>query len=88
MGCEAGGVYHGMMGWPAFILPQMEGASLYSSIDFTKRAYTNYCVHANAYGHSTANPTCGDEVERARYFPMPLDPKICRADRIPERLRR
>ena len=64
LGCEAGGVYHGMMGWPAFILPQMEGASLYSSIDFTKRAYTNYCVHANAYGHSTANPTCGDEVNK------------------------
>ena len=23
LGCEAGGVYHGMMGWPAFILPQI-----------------------------------------------------------------
>ncbi|MBQ3823504.1 MAG: DUF1559 domain-containing protein [Thermoguttaceae bacterium] len=64
LGCEAGGVYHGMMGWPAFILPQIEGASLYSSIDFTKRAYTNYCVHANPYGHSTANPTCGDEANK------------------------
>ncbi|MDD3588649.1 MAG: DUF1559 domain-containing protein [Thermoguttaceae bacterium] len=62
LGCEAGGVYHGMMGWPAFILPQMEGAALYESIDFTRRAYTNYCVHANAYGHSTSNPTCGDSV--------------------------
>ena len=64
LGCEAGGVYHGMMGWPAFILPQIEGASLYSSIDFTKRAYTNYCVHANPYGHSTSNPTCGDEANK------------------------
>ena len=64
LGCEAGGVYHGMMGWPAFILPQIEGASLYSSIDFTKRAYTNYCVHTNGYGHSTGNPTCGDEVNK------------------------
>ncbi len=64
LGCEAGGVYHGMMGWPAFILPQMEGASLFSSIDFTKRAYTNYCVHVNPYGHSTSNPTCGDEVNK------------------------
>ncbi len=64
LGCEAGGVYHGMMGWPAFILPQIEGASLFSSIDFTKRAYTNYCVHANPYGHSTSNPTCGDAVNK------------------------
>ena len=62
--CEAGGVYHGMMGWAAFILPQMEGASLYSSIDFTKRAYTNYCVHPNGYGHTTSNPACGDEVNK------------------------
>ncbi|MBQ1337594.1 MAG: DUF1559 domain-containing protein, partial [Thermoguttaceae bacterium] len=37
---------------------------LYSSIDFTKRAYTNYCVHANPYGHSTSNPTCGDEANK------------------------
>lgn len=64
LGCEAGGVYHGMMGWPAFILPQIEANSLYSTIDFTKRAYTNYCVHTNGYGHSTANPTCGDEVNK------------------------
>ena len=62
--CEAGGVYHGMMGWPAFILPQIEGASLYSSVDFTKRAYTNYCVHADGWGHSTSNPTCGDEINK------------------------
>ena len=67
LGCEAGGVYHGMMGWPAFILPQIEGASMYASIDFTKRAYTNYCVHSNAYGHSTANPTCGDEVNKEAF---------------------
>lgn len=63
-GCEAGGVYHGMMGWPAFILPQLESASLYQTIDFTKRAYSNYCVHKNGYGHSTSNPTCGDEVNK------------------------
>ena len=62
--CEAGGVYHGMMGWPAFLLPFAEGSALYDSIDFTKRAYTNYCVHANAYGHSTSSPTCGDEVNK------------------------
>ena len=64
LGCEAGGVYHGMMGWPAFILPYVEANALYESIDFTKRAYTNYCVHANPYGHSTSNPTCGDEVNK------------------------
>ncbi len=64
LGCEAGGVYHGMMGWPAFILPQVENASLYSTVDFTKRAYTNYCVHCNAYGHSASNPTCGDEANK------------------------
>ncbi|MBR4750691.1 MAG: DUF1559 domain-containing protein [Thermoguttaceae bacterium] len=63
LACEAGGVYHGMMGWAAFILPQMEGASLYSSIDFTRRAYTNYCVHGN-YGHDAGHPTCGDEVNK------------------------
>jgi len=57
--CEAGGVYHGMMGWAAFILPFMEQNALYEQIDFTKRAYTNYCVHANAYGHS-AGSECGD----------------------------
>ncbi len=65
LGCEAGGAYHGMMGWPAFILPYVEGSALYDSIDFTKRAYTNYCVHGtNSYGHSTTNPTCGDEVNK------------------------
>jgi len=64
MSCDAGGVYHGMMGWAAFILPYVEGNALYSSIDFTKRAYTNYCVHANGYGHSTGNPTCGDEANK------------------------
>ncbi|MDO5309764.1 MAG: DUF1559 domain-containing protein [Planctomycetia bacterium] len=64
LGCEAGGVYHGMMGWPAFVLPFIEGTSLYDSIDFTKRAYTPYCVHANAYGHSTGSPSCGDEVNK------------------------
>ncbi len=64
LGCEAGGVYHGMMGWPAFILPFVEGSALYDSIDFTKRAYTNYCVHSNGYGHSTSSPTCGDEVNK------------------------
>ena len=63
-GCEAGGVYHGMMGWAAFILPYVEGNALYSQTDFTKRAYTNYCVHANGYGHSTTNPTCGDETNK------------------------
>jgi len=60
----ANGIYHGMMGWPAFILPYVEGNALYSSIDFTKRAYTNYCVHAEGWGHSTGNPTCGDEVNK------------------------
>ncbi|MBQ7815363.1 MAG: DUF1559 domain-containing protein, partial [Thermoguttaceae bacterium] len=40
MGCEAGGVYHGMMGWAAFVLPFMEQNALYEQIDFTKRAYT------------------------------------------------
>ena len=64
LGCEAGGVYHGMMGWPAFILPYIEGSALYDTIDFTKRAYTNYCVHAEPWGHSTASPTCGDEVNK------------------------
>ncbi len=59
MGCEAGGVYHGMMGWAAFVLPFMEQNALYEQIDFTKRAYTNYCVHANAYGHSSGTE-CGD----------------------------
>ena len=73
LGCEAGGVYHGMMGWPAFILPQIEGASLYSSIDFTKRAYTNYCVHTNGYGHSTGNPTCGSNAPET--FRCPSTPK-------------
>ncbi|MBP5622301.1 MAG: DUF1559 domain-containing protein [Thermoguttaceae bacterium] len=63
LGCEAGGVYHGMMGWPAFILPYVEANALYDSIDFTKRAYTNYCVHGN-YGHDSSNPTCGDEVNK------------------------
>ena len=62
--CSPANIYHGMMGWPAFILPQIEGGSLYSTIDFTKRAYTNYCVHADGWGHSTANPTCGDEVNK------------------------
>ncbi len=62
--CEAGGVYHGMMGWPAFILPYVEATALYSQTDFTKRAYTNYCVHTNGYGHSTGSPTCGDEVNK------------------------
>lgn len=64
LGCEAGGVYHGMMGWPAFIMPFIEQASLYEQVDFTKRAYTNYCVHANGYGHNTGNPECGDEVNK------------------------
>ena len=63
LACEAGGVYHGMMGWPAFILPYLEGSALYSSIDFTKRAYTNYCVKNN-YGHGADKPTCGDEVNK------------------------
>ena len=64
LACEAGGVYHGMMGWPAFILPYVEGSALYSTIDFTKRAYTNYCVKGN-YGHNDANSaTCGDEVNK------------------------
>ena len=81
LGCEAGGVYHGMMGWPAFILPEIEGSSLYSTIDFTKRAYTNYCVHSNAYGHSSSNPTCGDEVNKEAgsnapsYFTCPSTPQ-------------
>ena len=64
LGCEAGGVYHGMMGWAAFILPYVEANALYAETDFTKRAYTNYCVHANAYGHSTGSPTCGDEANK------------------------
>ena len=33
-------------------------------MDFTKRAYTNYCVHTNGYGHSTSNPTCGDDANK------------------------
>ena len=64
LSCEGGNAYHGMMGWPAFILPYVEGNALYSSIDFTKRAYTNYCVHASEWGHNTGNPTCGDEVNK------------------------
>lgn len=63
-GCEAGGAYHGMMGWPAFILPYVEGSALYSGTDFTKRAYTSYCVHTNPYGHSTSDPTCGDDANK------------------------
>ena len=61
--CEAGGVYHGMMGWPAFILPFIEGSALYESVDFTKRAYTNYCKHSNTYGHDS-DFTCGDEANK------------------------
>ncbi len=61
--CEAGGVYHGMMGWAAFVLPFIEQQALYSQIDFTKRAYTNYVAHANPYGHET-NTSCGDEVNK------------------------
>ena len=58
-GCEAGGVYHGMMGWAAFVLPFCEGTALYTNVDFTKRAYTNYCKHSNSYGHDS-DYTCGD----------------------------
>ena len=64
LGCEGGGAYHGMMGWPAFILPYVEGSGLFATIDFTKRAYTNYCVHTSGWGHNTGNPTCGDEVNK------------------------
>ncbi|MBQ7110045.1 MAG: DUF1559 domain-containing protein [Thermoguttaceae bacterium] len=57
--CEAGGVYCGTTGWAAFVLPLMEQNALYEQIDFTKRAYANYCVHANAYGRSSGTE-CGD----------------------------
>ncbi len=60
--CEAGGVYHGMMGWAAFILPYMEQNALYESIDFTKRAYASYVQYGN-YGHENGG-ACGDEINK------------------------
>ena len=61
-GCEAGGVYHGMMGWAAFVLPFMEQNALYEQVDFTKRAYASY-VELGNYGHESGG-TCGDEANK------------------------
>ena len=60
--CEAGGVYHGMMGWAAFILPFMEQNALYEKVDFTKRAYASY-VELGNYGHENGG-ACGDEANK------------------------
>lgn len=60
--CEAGGVYHGMMGWAAFILPFLEQNALYEQVDFTKRAYASY-VELGNYGHESSG-TCGDEANK------------------------
>ncbi|MCF0234119.1 MAG: DUF1559 domain-containing protein, partial [Thermoguttaceae bacterium] len=62
--CEAGGVYHGMMGWAAFVLPFMEQTAVYESINFTVRSYSSYVNHANGYGHDSNNVTCGDAVNK------------------------
>ncbi|MCF0234118.1 MAG: DUF1559 domain-containing protein [Thermoguttaceae bacterium] len=62
LGCEAGGVYHGLMGWPAFILPFMEQTAIYDTIDFTRRSYASYVSHTTYYHQS--GEACGDEVNK------------------------
>ena len=44
------GLYCGMVGWAAFLLPYMEQQSLYNDLDFTKTMYTDCVPHPYCFG--------------------------------------
>ncbi|MDO5554382.1 MAG: DUF1559 domain-containing protein [Planctomycetia bacterium] len=63
--CNAGTIfgvgrpaYCGMIGWPAFILPHVEGQTIHSLIDFTSEAYTEHTGYF--YNPHEADDACGD----------------------------
>ncbi|MDO5553011.1 MAG: DUF1559 domain-containing protein [Planctomycetia bacterium] len=51
-------IYCGMIGWPAFLLPFMEGSATYSIIDFISPAYTDHVGFH--WGNHEENDPCGD----------------------------
>lgn len=56
------GWYNGMMSWPAFMLPFIEGTNLYNQIDFTQRPYTEERCDTwfNEYGPDPGNSQTPD----------------------------
>lgn len=62
------GYYCGMMGWPAFVLPHLEGSSIHAQIDFSCASYTDhhgidYTVEGGDLAHDIED-TCGDTINQ------------------------
>jgi prepilin-type N-terminal cleavage/methylation domain-containing protein/prepilin-type processing-associated H-X9-DG protein len=57
-----GNWYNGMMAWPAFVLPFIEGTALYNTIDFRFRPWTSERNDTwfNEFGPDPGNPTTPD----------------------------
>ena len=58
------GLYCGMVGWAAFILPYMEQQALYSQIDFSRTMYTDCIPHTYCVGASGFQQPDGDPVNQ------------------------
>ena len=54
------GLYNGMMGWAALILPFVEATSIYQQIDFSRGSYVPTCNDDWAYGASEIGKPRGD----------------------------
>jgi len=58
------GVYQGMMGWGALLLPYMEATSIAQTIDYCSGSYVTTNNDAWAYGTDTNTPR-GDEINKS-----------------------
>ncbi|MDO5554602.1 MAG: DUF1559 domain-containing protein [Planctomycetia bacterium] len=73
---KADNLYCGMMGWAAFILPQMEATNVYSLVDFTTFMCCDYA--ATDYDHTTTTEACristsaADQVTASRSAPASM----------------
>lgn len=69
------GYYCGMMGWPAFVLPHLEGSSIHAQIDFSCASYTDhhgidYTVEGGDLAHDIED-TCGDTINQVPSLSAP-----------------
>ncbi len=58
------GLYQGLMGWGALLLPFMEATNIYQDIDFARGAYVSTCNDEWAYGASEIGNPRGDEYNK------------------------